>query len=701
MEIGSEWRGWTVAENLGGGSFGKVYRIEREEFGYKYEAALKVIRIPHNEDEVNTVRHEGMTEESVDSYFYSVVKGISSELALLSQLSGNSNIVSYEDHSVVRLKDEFGWEIYLRMELATPLFEHLKNKKLTVRDVIQMGIDICRALETCENKSIIHRDIKPDNIFFSKQGTYKLGDFGIARKLDKSAAGMTKVGTFSYMAPEVYKGQPYDQTVDIYSLGIILYQFMNRNRRPFMPPYPDPVSMEQNEQANMNRLAGVDMPVPCSANKKLSEIILKACAYAPEDRYQNASDLRRDLESNIDDNANDVLFNEYAVNRTKSLSHAVGSSVDETVTMFGTEIDVSSDYQVDSESSTENSVKAIDQIENAESSSYATDERKSEKNVTTKDQCSVRESQQRQKKQELKPEDGLAINDSIRAPIETAEQKYDKEPNKKRKGNPLLYMSILVVIAAIVSGGVLFWYFNHTVPSVIGMSTGEAEKTIEDAGLRTGEIKKGEFSDKIKLGNIDSQSEKEGKKVKRGTVINLTTSKGEEKTVPGLIGISFKKAEKEAEKVGLSIQLDEKTPEKHSDKIDKGCVISQAIKEGTKVTEGTVIIVVRSKGPVMVKVPDLVGSSEAEAIKTVNEAGLKIAYNSSIYSSFPEGTVISQAPRKGEKIPKKGTVFITLSRGVQNRTISNRSSQNARKAKSKSSNGRNDSVRQKHSKAKK
>ena len=306
MKIGSEWKGWTVTEYLGGGSFGKVYRIVREEFGYKYEAALKVIRIPSTEDEIDTVRLEGMTEDSIDSYFYSVVKDITSELAILSQLSGNSNIVSYEDHSVVQLKDEFGWEIYLRMELVTPLYEHLKGKELTKQEVLKIGIDICKALETCEKNNIIHRDIKPDNIFYSKQGTYKLGDFGIARKLDKSAAGMTKVGTFSYMAPEVYLGQPYDHTVDIYSLGIILYQFMNCNRRPFMPPYPDTISVDDNERANTSRLAGKEMSKPCNADDRFAGIILKACAFEHLDRYQDASELCRDLEALLDDKDADM-----------------------------------------------------------------------------------------------------------------------------------------------------------------------------------------------------------------------------------------------------------------------------------------------------------------------------------------------------------------------------------------------------------
>ena len=71
-------------------------------------------------------------------------------------------------------------------------------------------IDLCKALEYCQCQNIIHRDIKPENIFVSRFGEFKLGDFGIARELDRSMSGLSEKGTFSYMAPEMYKGEEYD-----------------------------------------------------------------------------------------------------------------------------------------------------------------------------------------------------------------------------------------------------------------------------------------------------------------------------------------------------------------------------------------------------------------------------------------------------------------------------------------------------------
>ena len=165
QELDKLWGGWKVDKLLGEGSFGKVYRIEREEFGHLYEAALKVITIPQNQSEVKSILNDGMDEKSVTMYFKSIVEDIVEEFVLMSKLKGNTNIVSYEDHAVIPHEEGIGWNIYIRMELLTPLFDYIKNHQLSIRDVICLGIDMCNALEICQRYNIIHRDIKPENIF--------------------------------------------------------------------------------------------------------------------------------------------------------------------------------------------------------------------------------------------------------------------------------------------------------------------------------------------------------------------------------------------------------------------------------------------------------------------------------------------------------------------------------------------------------
>ncbi|MBQ6583121.1 MAG: protein kinase, partial [Mogibacterium sp.] len=147
--------------------------------------------------------------------------------------------------------------------------------------------------EFCEQRRIVHRDIKPENIFYSpKQDVFKVGDFGIARKIESASTGTARRGTFVYMAPEVYQGMRYDQTADIYSLGIVLYRLLNNNRTPFLPPYPQQIRYTDREAALEKRMRGDPIPMPCNAAGLLGGIVLKACAFQPEARYQRAVDLR-------------------------------------------------------------------------------------------------------------------------------------------------------------------------------------------------------------------------------------------------------------------------------------------------------------------------------------------------------------------------------------------------------------------------
>ena len=292
---------WSIVREIGEGSFGKVFEIERRDFGYTYKAALKAITIPQSQSEVKSVLADGMDEQSATSYFRGFVEEMVAEFVLMSKLKGHSNIVSYEDHRVVEHTEGIGWDILIRMELLTPLLDHVSKNPLSRSDVIKLGIDICKALEVCRKNNIIHRDIKPENIFISDIGDFKLGDFGIAKTVEKTTGGLSKKGTYTYMAPEVYKGEAYGASVDIYSLGIVLYRFMNNNRTPFLPPYPTPIKYADRESAMARRIKGETLPAPANADEALSRVILKACAYSPKDRYLSPSDMRRDLEALLGD----------------------------------------------------------------------------------------------------------------------------------------------------------------------------------------------------------------------------------------------------------------------------------------------------------------------------------------------------------------------------------------------------------------
>lgn len=288
---------WYIKRLIGEGSYGKVFEMEREDFGTTYKAALKAMTIPSNESEVKSIMADGMDEASVRTYYKNFVEDIVKEFVLMSKLKGNSNIVSYEDHAVIEHKDGIGWDILIRMELLTPLFDYIKRINLKRKDVIQLGIDMCKALELCQKYNIIHRDIKPENIFVSENGDYKLGDFGIARTLEQTSGMLSKKGTQAYMAPEIYREESYGSNVDIYSLGIVMYRLLNENRTPFLPAYPAPITHADREAAIKKRISGAPLPKPANADGRLAEIVLKACSYDPKERYFAPMEMREELEA--------------------------------------------------------------------------------------------------------------------------------------------------------------------------------------------------------------------------------------------------------------------------------------------------------------------------------------------------------------------------------------------------------------------
>ena len=297
-EIGSiVFDKWKICRELGQGSYGTVYEIQREDFGGVYRAALKVITVPQSRTELQSVLDEGMTPPQAKQYFYSVVEDIGRECAIMSRLKGTGNIVSYEDHAVLRHPDGIGWDILIRMELLHPLLPYVYQHPMARRDIIKLGIDICKALELCQRYNIIHRDIKPENIFISDNGDYKLGDFGIARTIERTTSGLSKKGTYSYMAPEVYIGKKYGFSVDTYSLGLVLYRMLNKNRGPLLPQPPEAITYDNREQALARRVSGEPLPRPFYGEGRLGEIVLKACAFDPKDRYSSPQQLRQELEA--------------------------------------------------------------------------------------------------------------------------------------------------------------------------------------------------------------------------------------------------------------------------------------------------------------------------------------------------------------------------------------------------------------------
>lgn len=295
------WGKWFLSKELGRGAYGTVFEAETRDadnIGATLKSALKIISIPSSPSEIDsyTEEHFGIDKESVSSYFYGFVEEFLKEISIMAKLKGKSNIVSIEDYEVKEHTENVGWDILIRMELLTSLNKYFTEKSITEKDVVNLGVDICRALEECEKLNIIHRDIKPSNIFVSDAGKYKLGDFGVARTLEKTSSGLSKKGTYTYMAPEVYKGEDcYSSNVDTYSLGIVMYKLLNNNFEPFRTQ----LTSADEENAFKSRLKNEPMPKPANASDEVAQIILKACSYEAKDRYSSAQIMREELEKTV------------------------------------------------------------------------------------------------------------------------------------------------------------------------------------------------------------------------------------------------------------------------------------------------------------------------------------------------------------------------------------------------------------------
>lgn len=295
MKLPAAWQDWQITEEIGEGAYGRVYRAEKENGGVKAVSAIKVIQVPSERSELLSLRREFRSEEELRRNLKEMVDGYANEIRTMYRLQGHTHLVSIQDHLVEELDDGFSWRIYIRMEYLQSFDDYAMTHTFSREEVIRLGISLCEALSACAENGILHRDIKPENVFVTESGQYKLGDFGIAKNLDRTVSSYSSKGTFSYMAPEVFHGKPYDSRADLYSTGIFLYKLVNRNRDPFIDPEKQIITYQDREQAMSLRIQGEKLPAPIDADKNLARVILKACEYEPKNRFESPDTMMKAL----------------------------------------------------------------------------------------------------------------------------------------------------------------------------------------------------------------------------------------------------------------------------------------------------------------------------------------------------------------------------------------------------------------------
>ena len=290
------WNEWNVEKEIGRGSYGTVYKCFKEVNGAREYSAIKVISVPQNEYELSEVSLEKMTHEQSKAYYKDIADDLVKEIEILKALKGTKNIVEIYDAEIVEKEDGIGWYILIRMELLTDFNTYSSDKKFTEAEVVKLGLDLSSALSVCHKAKIVHRDIKPENIFVDDNGNFKLGDFGVAKQMEKTQGSMSVKGTYNYMSPEVFGGRKSDGRADMYSLALVMYKLLNNDRLPFLDPNKQIVRYSERQAAFEKRIKGEQLPEISGVSKELNAVILKACAFKNTDRQKNIDEFKAQLE---------------------------------------------------------------------------------------------------------------------------------------------------------------------------------------------------------------------------------------------------------------------------------------------------------------------------------------------------------------------------------------------------------------------
>ncbi len=281
-----------------------------------------------------------------DSYFSQMLNNIVSEIKILNDLSENGvqHIVRYYENDILSTDAPKRYDIFILMEYLTPLEDYIKNEAFLVQDVIKLGLDVLYGLQSCHDNGVIHRDIKDGNIFVSNKGEYKIGDFGVSKVLKDSSKAESLKGTPNYLAPEVYLGkESYTKSVDLYSLGIVLYRLLNYNRNPFIPRFPEQYFSQDEEKAFEERMSGKIPALPSLGGEEIGRVIVRAISSSTE-RFQTASEFIKSLKIALNRTPTEILNVSTKFNTGSSVSSQIeskqkqyASTIGETVPQFVSE----------------------------------------------------------------------------------------------------------------------------------------------------------------------------------------------------------------------------------------------------------------------------------------------------------------------------------------------------------------------------
>ena len=465
--------------------------------------------------------------------------------------------------------------------------------------VAEIGSQVCQALSVAHNLDIIHRDIKPQNIMIQPDGNVKVMDFGIARAKNSLMTQTPSVlGTAHYISPEQAQGKDLTPASDIYSLGIVLYEAAT-GVLPFDAPDAVSVAMQQVS----------DLPIPPheynpDIDPDFEDIIMKALAKRPTDRFVTANDMR-------------LALNDYLAGRPVDLG--IGFAQAETAILGGMP-----------------GVGIVGSAAGGMANGVS-------------DGTAVMPSL-------MKP-----VSQTV-APTNYRAASTNREDGSHKKTIGII---VAIIAAILIIGGIVFFISQGTgepVPNVTNLSLEAATQKIREAGFDVG-VTTEEPSLDVEAGKVIRQTPKAGDKAKPGTKVDLVVSIGpKDVRVPDLTNKSSDEARKILEELGLKGVSGQA---EYSDTIPITQVVRQDPEAGQTVKEGSTVTYYLSLGIEGADIPNVVGLTEAAARERLEAEGFKLGNVRPAYSDdLEEGLITEQNPKAGTSTKKGATVDVVISRGV-------------------------------------
>ena len=517
---------------------------------------------------------------------------------------------------------------YIVMELidGISLKQYMEVKGiLNWKETLHFATQIAKGLEHAHSRGIVHRDIKPHNVMVLKNGSVKVMDFGIAQVMNKSNT-LTKeaLGSVHYISPEQAKGSFTDSRSDIYSLGVVMFEMMT-GRPPYDGDSPVAVAI-QHINGGAPRPTSLNPNIPVG----MEQIIMKAMALEPKDRYSSATELLSDLE---EFRKNPALTFDYHV--------PVGDA-----TKIITPISTKPKTTAERVAQAKGGVKS-----NGRSSQTGA--------------VPVRQT-------------GRVSSQTGRNPEALARARKRREEEARRDAqrsrtaaiavvscSVVAIIAIVVFLAAIFNGFILNEDKGRVeVPYLTGsMYNEDFDSRYPNFTIR---LRPQQYDDFYVAGQIMHQEPAGGLMVAKGTELYLTISMGQEpnvKLMEDLVGITQDRATSFLMGQGLKPLVREEA----SDDYPAGYVVRTDPVAGAELSDGQTVRLFVSTGPSTVtgKMPNLLGATKERALENLEQWGFQNVTITGVYSSEEKGRVVSQSEAAGTVLDVNTHITLEVSEGQE------------------------------------